>query len=215
VLIGRDALLRRLETVVARAQARQFSTALVAGPAGIGKTALVRTAAATAAQSGVQVGWGTAVPGGGVPAYWPCSQALNTLARATGLARARAAAEEDVGLVASVITALGPSNVGPAGATQVALLDAITRWLSALASKQPQLLVVDDLQWADMSSLNLLAFLAAAHPPGLAVIGAYRDDELTHQLRDALAPLVPRRRSTGAGWSRRASYSGTHRAGRR
>jgi predicted ATPase len=46
---------------------------LVSGEAGMGKTALIRVAAA---RSGLVVGWGTCVEAERTPAFWPWSSAL-------------------------------------------------------------------------------------------------------------------------------------------
>lgn len=58
------------------------------------------------------------------------------------------------------------------------LFDAVTRFLQRLASQQATAVVLDDLQWADESSLQLLKFVARPYRPvPLVIIGAYRHDE--------------------------------------
>jgi predicted ATPase len=69
----------------------------------------------------------------------------------------------------------------------------MTSFLGAAAGRQPLLLVLDDLHWADRASLLLLAFLARAVPDTrLLVVGAYRDTEVrpAHPLRPTLAELA-------------------------
>ncbi|NEQ29805.1 MAG: AAA family ATPase [Leptolyngbya sp. SIO4C5] len=57
---------------------------------------------------------------------------------------------------------------------------------------QPLVLFIDDLQWADATSLNLLQLLATTLQPGrLLLMGAYRNHEVEagHPLREAIATI--------------------------
>lgn len=57
---------------------------------------------------------------------------------------------------------------------------------------QPLVIVLDDLQWADLASLNLLeVFMTDESNPNLMVIGVYRSNEVTqsHMLNRALSSL--------------------------
>src|SRR5688572_27043828 len=79
-IAGRDEPLARLRDVIGRAAAGEGCLALVSGPAGIGKSSLVR-----AAVREVDVlGWGTCVEAVAVPGYWPWSRALEAVANAVG-----------------------------------------------------------------------------------------------------------------------------------
>src|SRR6266511_549017 len=50
---------------------------------------------------------------------------------------------------------------------------------SRLAPRQPLLLVIEDLHWADDTSLELLAVLARRVPrEPILLLGTYRDDEV-------------------------------------
>ena len=70
-------------------------------------------------------------------------------------------------------------------------MDATTRLLTSLASDQPILIVLDDLQWADDSSLTLLDFVARAPATtGIGLIGAYRHDELSQSTRQRIGDLA-------------------------
>ena len=73
------------------------------------------------------------------------------------------------------------------------LFDSITTFLKNSAQAQPLVLVLDDLHWADRSSLLLLEFLARnIGGSRLLVLGAYRDVELSrqHPLADTLGELT-------------------------
>jgi tetratricopeptide (TPR) repeat protein len=66
---------------------------------------------------------------------------------------------------------------------QKALFGQVTRVLQAIASRQPLLLLIDDLQWADAASLSLLFYLGR-HLAGhrILVVGAYRPSEIAPAL---------------------------------
>jgi hypothetical protein len=57
------------------------------------------------------------------------------------------------------------------------VLEAFTAWLADRAGRAPTYLVIDDLQWADTETLDLLAHLQAAALPGVLLLLAMRDRE--------------------------------------
>ena len=77
------------------------------------------------------------------------------------------------------------------------LFDSITSFLKGASRTKPLVLVLDDLHWADESSLLLLQFLARElEGSRLLVVGTYRDVELSrrHPLAETLAELTRERR---------------------
>ena len=166
----------------------------VAGEAGIGKTSLIRAAVSGAASRGARVGWGTCIDVDGAPGYWPWTQALDGLVRDVGVDLARVEAAEDAAVLASIVPTLGIPSPGEASARgRLLLMDAVNRFLQTLAATRPLVVVLDDLQWADESSLALLDFLARAPGPApVALIGAYRHDELPSAVRARLGHLLSR-----------------------
>ncbi len=78
-------------------------------------------------------------------------------------------------------------------AAQSRLRYAFTRWVSSVASlDHPLVLFVDDMQWVDAASLDLLkALLVAPDISGLLVVAAYRDHEVdeAHPFRAAIQEL--------------------------
>ena len=198
-LIGRDRLLERVRTQVARALNGQRATVLVAGEAGIGKTSLIRAAAALAAERGARTAWGACVDVDGVPGYWPWTKALDDLVHSIGFDAAKRAAGDDRALLASIVPSFGnpPSGgLSPGDSPerlQLMLMDTISRFLDALAEEGPVIVVIDDLQWADESSLALLDFVTRApNPAGVGFIGAYRPDELSAGVRRRLVDVATR-----------------------
>jgi DNA-binding CsgD family transcriptional regulator len=179
----------------------QPATVLVGGDAGIGKTRLVEEFCrrARAAHPDMLVAVGVCVPtdGGGLP-YGPVAGILRDVVRQLG----EAAGAEALGpLVSGVGLAALDFSVG-GGAFQggrhtddlakTRLFELILAGFTALARRQPVVLVFDDLQWADSASAELLRFLTRnlADTPVL-MVGTYRSEEVgpDHELRPWLAEL--------------------------
>jgi len=64
------------------------------------------------------------------------------------------------------------------------LFDAVTHWLAAIATRRPVLLVLDDLQWAERSSLLLLRHVLDAPATAMLVVATLRDGDV-----EGLGPL--------------------------
>ncbi len=197
-ILGRAHVMLRLSAMVSKAAEGERLTALVAGSAGMGKTTLLGAMTDVAVAHGLRVGWGTAVAGTGAPGYWPWTQACNDVVRQVGSDRACALAGDDAPMLAAIATAIA-STIGAQTSSALAVVsagspvllhDAVERWLDALARQRPLLIVLDDLQWADDSSLALLEFVARSPKrAGVCVIGAYRHDELDHAAEARLHSL--------------------------
>src|SRR6266851_195018 len=62
------------------------------------------------------------------------------------------------------------------------LYEAVGMFLAAIAAPHGLLLLLDDLQWADTATLDLLCYVARSQPNArLLVLGAYREGEVTHR----------------------------------
>jgi hypothetical protein len=193
-VVGRDRLLARLAALVDRAAAGERQTVLLSGEAGIGKTALLRATAAQAEARGARVAWGPCLDVDGAPGYWPWSQLLNGTVRVIGIDRARELAGDDQSLLATISPSFGASSPGEASdRARLLLWDATVRWLDALAKEAPLVVMLDDLQWADESSLGLLDFVSRCQQRArVCVIGAYRHDELPPGTRNRIESIVGR-----------------------
>lgn len=189
MLLGRDGPHGRLRALLARTAAGNRSVALVSGPAGIGKSSLVRAAV----DSSEVVGWGTCVEAVTAPGYWPWSRALDAVASSIGLAAAVSIAGDDAPLLALIGRSFGPAS--PSGGSErdrLLLMDAVSRWLARVADEHGTVVVVlDDLQWADESSLALLEYVTRDPvPAAVALIGCHRHDELAAPARRRLSQLA-------------------------
>ncbi len=193
-MVGRAEPRRRIETAIAASAEGQRRTVLVSGEAGMGKTTLIRSSLAEAPDEPA-VGWGTCWHGGGAPSFWPWMQAFDDLVSAVGHDAAVRAAGHDRELLAAVARPLGTSsrNATVSEGDRILLLDAIVRWLETLSADRQVLVVLDDLQWADPSSLDLLDLLTGTGSPAkLLIIGGYRHDDLDEDRRPRLARLAGR-----------------------
>jgi tetratricopeptide (TPR) repeat protein len=119
------------------------------GEPGIGKTRTAARLAAEAEVRGARTVWGHCRAQKGSPEYWPWVQALRTCADGT---------EAGLGAAAAVSQLRAPHGDAEPERARFDLHDAVTRALSALARVQPLVLVLDDLQWADVGTLRLLEF---------------------------------------------------------
>ena len=212
-LLGRERELGLLREEAARAAGGQRRLVMVSGEEGMGKSRLVaELAAAFVADDGLVL-----------RGAWREERVTDFQAFREAMARHFADAEPAVlrarfGDLLPVLDTLVPhdpaeiADRSPGDVDRFALLDALDTWLARLASAQPVLLWLDDLQWADPSSLQMLLHLARSPRPAPIVIatthqpGALtRDDDVSHTLAQLRrAPGFTRRphRPTGPGGPR-------------
>ena len=163
-LVGRDnemALLTGLIREVARGRG---GSVLIEGEPGIGKSALVRAAAAEAPEAGCQVFWGAGDELGQELPLLPFLDALRVREPSANPRR-----NAIVGLLRGEVAADRGMDVPAVLAEQLLAL------VAEQCAVRPTILVVDDLQWADQTSIALWGRLArsARHVP-LLVVGMMR-----------------------------------------
>ncbi|WP_063021676.1 helix-turn-helix transcriptional regulator [Nocardia niwae] len=151
VLLGRDAELEHLAALARRVAAGQGAVALVEGEPGIGKTALLEAAATGFAEAGLHVRTGAArelqrdVPFAAVSSWL-----------AVDGAAPRGGPDPSRPLRHSA------DRAGDAAAThEFAVTEAILERVDAWCAGAPVALIVDDIHWADPSSLSVLRRLCA------------------------------------------------------
>jgi DNA-binding CsgD family transcriptional regulator len=147
-LVGRDAELARLAALIDPAP-REGQVLVVLGDAGMGKTVLLADVARRAASAGMRVLSVTGRESESDLAYAGLHQLLRpVLARVYALPGRQASA---------LLAALG-LTADPVGPDRLLTGIAVLTLLSDLAAGTGVLVVVDDAQWVDRSSLDALAF---------------------------------------------------------
>ena len=171
-LIGRDAELARLLAALDEAS-ECLRVALIEGEPGIGKTRLAEEVAAEATRRGALVLWGRSFEGGAAPALWPWLPPLRAL---VALLPGPPAPELTTLLSPAAVPGGGPMAAQPA---RFALAEAVADLLAGSAATRPVVLVLDDLQWADVESLELLTSMVGrlADAP-LLIVGTVRELEV-------------------------------------
>ncbi|MFI1990857.1 ATP-binding protein [Actinoplanes sp. NPDC020271] len=147
---------------------------VVEGEPGVGKTRLLEEAAAEAEGRGAFVVWGHCLEGDGTPSMWPWVEVVGAiLASLPGDAQGEWLAGELGRLLARGDAALDTPLQADSGA-QFRLFERMVDLVARAASQRRLVLIVDDLQWADLASLHLFGHLAARLPAGVTLIGALR-----------------------------------------
>jgi predicted ATPase/DNA-binding SARP family transcriptional activator len=85
-----------------------------------------------------------------------------------------------------------PTDPGTSSSQQSDLFEQYTRVLQALAQRGPLLLVLDDLQWADLGSISLLFHLGRQLAGSrILIVGLYRPEEVAIGRNGERHPLEP------------------------
>ncbi|MEV4708554.1 AAA family ATPase [Actinoplanes sp. NPDC049316] len=167
-LVGRSDILPSIQADLLATGPGGTSAVFVTGESGVGKSRLLRETADAMRAGGAAVLFGACLDIGDASPLHPVLQALRQ---------------------AGAHPAAGPAD-GPDGAG--ALLERVSQELRALARGRRLLLVLDDLQWADRSTRQLLLYLLAGLGElNLSVLAAVRSESLhgSHPLRRVLAEL--------------------------
>jgi hypothetical protein len=200
VFVGRGRELAELRARLEDALAGRGQLVLLAGEPGIGKTRTADELANEARRRHVRVLVGRCYEGEGAPPYWPWVQVLRayihdhdpaTLQTELGPYAA------DIAHILPILRERLPSLPAlPALAPEQArfrLFDAVTAVLKTAAKREPFVLLLDDLHWADKASALLLSFLAQELGDArMLIVGTYRDVELgrQHPLAEILGDLA-------------------------
>ncbi|MEU4287165.1 AAA family ATPase [Kribbella sp. NPDC026596] len=150
VFVGRARELEALEGVLDAARAGRGGSVLIAGEAGIGKTRLTSELSARAREAGFEVLLGRSIDlvGTELP-YQPFAQALRPV-----------------------------GDLPRADGQQFRVFENTLALLTGRAETAPVLLVLEDLHWADLSTLDLVVYLAQyLHDRPALLVATYRADE--------------------------------------
>lgn len=194
-LTGREPELTVLTEFVAALPTHPRHTLLqVAGEPGIGKSRLLRELAGLARDRGCLVLDGRAAEFEGELPFGIFRHALGDWSWTLTPERRQQLAQEagpDVAVVLDEFASAAHNRAAEVREERYRAYHAVRRLLAAVASDAPLVLVLDDVQWADPGSIELLSYLHA-HPPRGAVLLAigFRPAQLAEPLARALAAAV-------------------------
>lgn len=161
----------------------QTAAVFLTGESGVGKTRLLAEVGERMRDGGALVLTGACLDIGDASPLHPVRQALRRLDADLTEARTSSA-------VRGLLQVFDEETPGPDGAG--ALLERVSRGLHLVAAGRPLVLVLDDLQWVDRSTRQLLLYLLAGLGDlQLSVLAAIRAESLqgAHPLRRVLTEL--------------------------
>ena len=197
--VGRQAEITALEKAWREVLDGRSTVVLVAGEPGIGKTRLVTEFCAGAHAAGATVLLGRSTEETLAP-YQPFIQALRHYVSSCPADELLLQVGTRRGILAKLVPELSrPDNRAVPDRRETrgegeryALFDAVASLLRDAAFSRPLILVLDDLHWADDSTLTLLGHVArAVGDAPLLILGTYRETEVPegHPLSAALSEL--------------------------
>jgi len=184
--VGRLSELSKLDRLFEAATHDVPQLAWVCGAAGIGKSRLIEEFARLARRRGARVLVGRVPHRGGVPPYWMWRELL----RPIFLEHPRAALDRDlgssVGLLSEVFPELAaryperpPGRRLDGAEDRFLFFSALRDFVRRLSEREPLILVLEDVQWADPSSLMLLqSFVERGSSGRWLIVAAFRRFEL-------------------------------------
>ena len=189
VFVGREEETQELRSGLASAISGQGKIVLLTGEPGIGKTRMAEELATYARLRNAQVLWGRCHERAGQPSYWPWVQAIRSYVHSKDLQALASDMGSGAADIAQVVTEVRdrlPGLVTPPALepeqARFRLFDSITTFLKNASNREPLVIVLDDIQWADEASLLLLQFLAREiQSARVLVIGTVRDTELDRE----------------------------------
>ena len=200
VFVGRETEMDELRAGLEDSLSGRGRLLMLVGEPGIGKTRTSEELATYATLRSAKVLWGKCYEGEGAPAYWPWVQLVRTYVYDRDPKELMSEMGPGAADIAEVVSEVrerlpglpAPPQLEPEQA-RFRLFDSITTFLKNASLRQPHVLVLDDLHWADKPSLLLLQFMARElRGSRLLVLGTYRDVELRrgHPLSQTLGELT-------------------------
>jgi len=207
VMVGRERELASLLSGLDDAAARRGRLFLISGEPGVGKTRLADEVAAVADAKRMALLVGHCSEQDEAVAYLPFVEILESFVdRASNADTLRTALGEQAPELArlhpklkNILPKLPPPLDLPPAQARRHLFNCFFDFVARIASVQPTLMILEDLHWADDSTLSLLDHLTQRLSDlPLMVIGTYRDAELnvTRGLAKTLEDLLRERLAT-------------------
>src|SRR5580765_4161236 len=194
--VGRERELTTLRSIIAQAaESDGGRVALLSGEAGSGKSRLIREVSSEAAERGTLVLYGGSDAVVNAP-YQPFVEALEFLVQVSDPEALDDCLGTGRGPLARILPELGPqagARAGDPAADRRRLHKAVIDLLTRVSRQRPLLVVLDDLHWADLPSLQLFLQLARATPEArLCLLATHRDrsEDMRPEFFDALASVA-------------------------
>ena len=194
-LVGRDQEIKQLRQHLDDALNEKGTTVFICGEAGVGKTRLVNEFLKLARKTGTKVLKGWCLSEAAIP-YFPFTEAFNTYMSTISDETAKSTMRKGLGITGWL---RGPESIRASEARELVstpqierdrTFDAVAKAFLELSAKEPLILFLDDLQWADHLSLALLHYLSRrCRDSQLLIIGTYRPEEITRTKEEKLHPL--------------------------
>jgi DNA-binding CsgD family transcriptional regulator len=184
--IGRAEQLGALEAGLERAAAGEPGAFLVGGEAGVGKTRLVSEFGVRAEAAGARVTIGGCVElSGGVAPLLPVVEALRRVSEQIGWGEWLRLIGDARPELARLLPELGaPSATQDRALAQSRLFELLLGLLRRLADRETIVWIVEDMHWADASTLDLLSFVVRnLRDERVLVVATFRDDETERRER--------------------------------
>jgi DNA-binding SARP family transcriptional activator/predicted ATPase len=200
-LIGRAAELVTLRNALVETRSGRGRTVVVLGEAGVGKSRLSLELASEALRSSAVVLLGHAYISTKSLPFAPWVDSIRTWGVVQDIGALDGLSLPWRQELARLFPELADADVAPASDTGdgMRLFEAMAQLFTHLATRQPLVLVLEDLHWADATSLRLLAFVArrVQHSPML-IVATGREEELADAaaLSEVLEELDRDRRLT-------------------
>lgn len=202
-LVGRDSEQADLRRAVDEALTGHGGLALVIGEAGVGKSRLADEIGSAAWARGMRVLTGHCVEMDSTPPYLPYVEMIEQVISSP---RSPLALREALGDVAPEIARIAPAlrrlfpdipqpvELPPELARRY-LWNSFHQFVARGSQTQPLLLVLEDLHWADESTLLLTEYLAPLLPEmPVLIVGTCRDEiDTSHPLSRVISQLARRR----------------------
>jgi len=201
-LVDRVEEMNLLREAVDRAVRGEGGLLFLRGEAGIGKTRLTRELGAYARLRGMNVLYGRCpalLTTGGIPPYILWSEAIRDYLEASTSEQLYRVIGFYPGEVLKLVPelrqklpAIPQSLPMDPERERDRLFEAVSQFVTNISKEAPLLMVLDDLQWTDQSSLLLMHYLArGVSRERLLLVGAYRDSEVDdkHPLSPVLTEL--------------------------
>jgi predicted ATPase/DNA-binding SARP family transcriptional activator len=206
-MVGRADELQRLRQAYMLGRAGQRRVFFVSGEAGIGKTRLAEEFGLWAQQQQAIVLRGNCyeMSGGALP-YQPIIEMLTMHIRASGSEQLHSLPGNSAAGLAKLLPELSLQLPGLSATESSSpeverrnLYNAVAAYFNAITSERPLVLILDDLQWADIATMQLLSYLLLQTTNRIIQGNAspfflllYRADEVheTHPLRSLLMTQI-------------------------